>query len=197
MRSATHRARFWKPVWKEEDPPGIGRKLTGQGQLPVRAPFPLAAPTTPRLTLLTCCFTPPSPSPGVASWALQPSNGAAWDRGRIPLLQQTHPSRRARRSLIKIFLFSFSHHGCFLCSRDTPPHTTMTTARGWARDEHPADGIVSVGPGPTKQPGLTNPMDGGRVSSTLVHPPERTHGIRFFCVPNTAKARILGKPGVG
>jgi len=60
--------------------------------------------------------SPHSHPPGVASSAVQPSNGGAWDRGMLPLLQQAHslPSCHSPLLIKQFFFFSFSLPGCFL-----------------------------------------------------------------------------------
>jgi hypothetical protein len=78
---------------------GLGQSsLTGHrlrsGRISRAGPQPtqqLSPPSPHRahLTSLSHTHTPPSPD-DVASWAFQPSNGAAWDRGRIPPMQETH-----------------------------------------------------------------------------------------------------------
>ena len=123
-----------------------GPQLTGSDQLPVRAPFPSGPqqrPSSPltthalltshlsHLAHLSLFHTPPLAShPG----CFQPSNGAAWDRGRIPLLQQTHPSRRARRSLIKIFLFFRAMDVFFALSNDS---TRLAARASWSKGRAP------------------------------------------------------------
>lgn len=94
-----------------------------QPAIMIRSQFPNAT-SDEQSTVTSPCFTESTNPLTSHPERSQPSNGAAWDRGRIPLSVVNHVNPHehsaehcVRRSFIKLFCFFFPRlrQGCFLC----------------------------------------------------------------------------------